>query len=142
MQEQSETNMNELPPQIANDANVQAKLRTPGTPVYDTEAHKLGVVADRAVPGMLVIKRGLLAAEHEIEVPLAAVGAADDEALYTLYTQDELVGYHKAAPHTQQAKTTATSLAREVRAPKEDVQAEVETHGDRTIGDKTGHHPG
>ncbi|MBA3825093.1 MAG: hypothetical protein H0X24_14505 [Ktedonobacterales bacterium] len=136
------TNPNELPPQVQNDANLAAKLRIPGTPIYDPEGHKMGVVADRAVPGVLVIRRGLLAAEKEIEVPLAAVGAADDGAIYLLYKHDELVGYHKSAPHSQQAQTTGAAIAAQIRAPKEDVQAAVEKIDPRTVGDETGHHPG
>ncbi len=142
MQEQNDTSLRQLPSAVAHDTNLAAKLRTPGTPVYDPAAHKLGVVADRSVPGMLVIRRGMLAAEREIEVPLAAVGAADNDAIYLLYEQDELVGYHKAASHHQQAMTMGASIAEQIRAPKEDVQGAVESIGEKTLGDETGHHPG
>jgi hypothetical protein len=139
MQEEPQLNENL---NIPNSDHVRELVHTGGTPVYDNEGNKLGTVSDRVEAGMLVIQRSPLAAERELVVPLSAVAGADDKALYLLYQQDELTGYHKAATHHQQPLTEGSKLAEQVRPPKEEIQSQVQREGIREPGDATGHHPG
>lgn len=138
MQEEPQLNENL---NIPNPDHVRDLLRTAGTPVYDNEGNKVGTVSDRTEAGMLVIHRNRMASERELVVPLSIVAGADDKALYLLYHQDELAGYHKAAMHHQQPLTTGSTLAEQARPPKEEIQPQVRREDSTEQGDPTGHHP-
>lgn len=131
-----------LSAQIPDREHVMQLLATPGTPVFDDEGNRLGTVSDHKDTGALVIKRTMLAPERELVVPLSAVAGASDDAIFLLFQQDELTGYHKAGTHHQKAMTLGSSLAQEMRPPKEDVQAQVQRNDIAKEGDATGHHPG
>lgn len=113
----------------------------PGTGVFCSDGKKLGKVSDRKEPGALVVERGMFASEKEVSIPIAAIAGADDDGIFLLYKEEELLGRHKGTALNDQPTTLGDAAARGNRPPPAEIAQDVEKIGQKEMGDSTGHQP-
>ena len=120
---------------------VQQRTYAPGTKVYDPAGTKIGTVSTRQEPGYLVVSEGFIFTK-EVYLPIATIGGADADAVYLLYTKDELLGRSWGAPATSQTASAGQLAATQQRPAKEAIQAEIHAKHQEMQSDASGPLPG